>query len=104
MIPNQRDLIRQMQQMQTRLAQMQAELGNEQVEGSAGGGAVKIVMDGHQQALSVAIDESAVDGEDLEMLQDLVLAAINDAVARSRKVAEDRMGRLTGGMRIPGLS
>ncbi|MCC7106270.1 MAG: YbaB/EbfC family nucleoid-associated protein [Chloroflexi bacterium] len=103
-MPNQREMMRQLQQMQNKLAQAQAELADAQVEGSAGGGAVRVVMTGKQEVRGVSIDPSVVDPEDVEMLQDLVLAAFNDAQAQSLKLTEQRMGQVTGGLRIPGLT
>ena len=98
-----KDMMRQMQQMQQRLMKVQEELGNEIVEGSAGGGAVSITMTGHQKVRAVTIDPSVVDAEDVEMLQDLMVAAFNDAQTKSQALAETRMGALTGGLKIPGL-
>ena len=103
MMGNQRDLLRQMQQMQERLAKIQEELANETVDGSAGGGAVTITMTGQQKVSAVTIDPSVVDAEDVEMLQDLVLAAFNEAHTKSQQLAESRLGALTGGLKIPGL-
>jgi DNA-binding YbaB/EbfC family protein len=96
--------MRLLQQMQERLAKAQEELGKEVVEGTAGGGAVKIVMSGHQKVQSVVIDPEVVDPADVEMLQDLMVAAINEAVGRSHELASKRMGALTGGLKIPGLT
>lgn len=93
-----------LRQMQNRLAKMQEELAAETVEASAGGGAVKVVITGQQRVQSVAIDASVVDAEDVEMLQDLVVAAVNEAIARSQELAAKRLGALTGGMKIPGMS
>jgi len=92
-----------LQQIQSRLAKIQEELGNETVEGTAGGGAVKIQMTGHQKVQSVTFDPEVVDPEDVEMLQDLVAAAINEAVAKSQEMAGQRLGAITGGLKIPGL-
>ena len=74
------------------------------VEASAGGGAVKVVATGKQTLESVAIDPAAVDPEDVEMLQDLVLAAVNEALEKARTIAGERMGAITGGLGIPGLT
>jgi len=95
--------MRLLQQMQERLMKAQEELGNETVEGTAGGGAIKILMTGHQKVQSVKIDPEVVDPEDVEMLQDLMVAAINEAVSKSHELASKRLGALTGGMKIPGL-
>ena len=100
---NPRDLARQMQQMQNRLAKIQEELGSETVEASVGGGMVTITMTGHQQVESVKIDPDAVDPDDVETLQDLMLAAFNEALKKSQELASSRLGALTGGMKIPGL-
>ena len=75
----------------------------ETVEASAGGGAVKAVATGKQTIQSIAIDPGAVDPDDVEMLQDLVLAAVNEALAKSQALAAERLGALTGGMKIPGM-
>ena len=100
---NPRDLARQMQQMQNRLAKIQEELGSETVEASVGGGMVTITMTGHQQVESVKIDPDAVDPDDVETLQDLMVAAFNEALKKSQELASSRLGALTGGMKIPGL-
>ena len=96
--------IRILQQMQARLAKAQEELANETVEGTAGGGAIKIVMTGHQRVQSVTIDPEVVDPGDVEMLQDLVAAAVNEAISKSQELAGKRLGAATGGLKIPGLS
>ena len=91
------------QQMQAEMARVQAELEAMQLEGTAGGGAVSAVVTGKQELVSVTIDPSVVDPDDVEMLQDLVTAAVNDALRRARETAEQKMASVTGGMRIPGL-
>lgn len=101
---NQQNLMRQMQQMQERLAKIQDGLASETVEGSAGGGAVSVTMTGQQKVQGVKIDPSVLDPEDVEILQDLMVAAFNDAQAKSQQLAESRLGGLTGGLKIPGLS
>ena len=100
---NPRDLQRQMMQMQNRLAKIQEELGSETVEASVGGGMVTITMTGHQQVESVKIDPDAVDPDDVETLQDLMVAAFNEALKMSQDLAGQRMAALTGGLKIPGL-
>lgn len=97
------DLFRQAQQMQAKMAEMQQELASQQVEGSSGGGMVRVVCNGKQEILSVSIDKAAVDPEDVDMLQDLVTAAVNDALRLSREMAEQQMATLTGGFKIPGF-
>ncbi|MBA2449289.1 MAG: YbaB/EbfC family nucleoid-associated protein [Chloroflexi bacterium] len=99
--PNQ--LAKQMQQMQTKLAKIQEELGSETVEASVGGGMVTIVMTGHQEVQAVTIDPEALDPDDVETLQDLMVAAFNEALRKSQELAGQRLGALTGGMKIPGL-
>jgi len=97
---NPKQLMKQVQQMQEQMQQRMTEL---RVEGSAGGGMVKATMNGNKELLSITIDKEAVDPNDVEMLQDLVVAAVNEA---SRKVDEEmqgQIGAMTGGMKIPGL-
>jgi len=94
----------QLQRLQEEMLQAQDALGQETVEVSVGGGAVTVVMTGHQKVESVVIAPEAVDPEDVEMLQDLIVAAVNEAVERSQGLAADRMGTLTGGLNIPGLT
>ena len=96
--------MKMIQQMQQRLLKAQEELGNETVEGSAGGGAVTIRMNGHRQVQSVKIDPAAVDPEDVETLEEMILTAIGDASAKAEQLAAQRMGALTGGLKIPGLT
>ena len=91
------------QQMQTQMAQAQEELKEMTLEASAGGGAVRIVITGAQEVRSVHIDPSAVDPDEVEMLQDLVMTAMNDAIARSKELERERMGRIAGGMGLPGM-
>jgi DNA-binding YbaB/EbfC family protein len=89
------NLQRMAQQMQQEMERIQAELAETEVEGSAGGGVVRAVATGKQTLVSVTIDPSAVDADDVEMLQDLVTAAVNEALEASRRVAEQKMGALT---------
>lgn len=98
-----KQMMQQMQQMQKRMQTMQEELGNELVQGTAGGGAVTCQVSGHQELKSIAISEDAVDPDDVETLQDLVLAAVNDGLKKSQELAQQRMASLTGGLKIPGL-
>ncbi len=97
------NLARMAQQMQAEMARVQGELETMQLEGTAGGGAVSAVVTGKQELVSVTIDPSVVDPDDVEMLQDLVTAAVNDALRAARQVAEEKLGAVTGGLRIPGL-
>ena len=92
-------MLRQVQQMQERMGKLQQELENETVEATAGGGAVKAVMTGSQRLVSIAIDPGAA--EDVEILQDLVVAAVNEALEKSKEHAAKRMQALTAGMGLP---
>lgn len=91
------------QQMQQEMLRIQGELDSLIVDGSAGGGVVKATVTGKQELVSVTIDPSAVDPEDVDMLQDLVVAAVNDALRASREIAEQKMGAVTGGLKLPGM-
>ena len=97
------DLQRMAQQMQQNMARVQAELEATQVDGSAGGGVVRATVTGKGELVSIMIDPSAVDPDDVEMLQDLVVAAVNDALRASRELAEEKMAAVTGGLKIPGM-
>ena len=97
------NLQRMAMQMQQDMARVQAELETLTVDGTAGGGVVKATVSGKQELVGLVIDESVVDPDDVEMLQDLVLAAVNEALQGSRDLAEKKMGAVTAGMRIPGL-
>ena len=103
-------IIKQAQEFQEKMAQIQEELEQKKVEGSAGGGMVTVVVNGKQDVLSVRIDPEVVDPDDVEMLEDLVVAAIKQARERAQELAEEEMRRATtglmpmlGGMKIPGL-
>ena len=98
-----RKMLKQAQDMQRRLAQVQEELAQAMSEGSAGGGVVKAVVQGGNRVESITIDPEVVDPEDVEMLQDLVAAAVNDAMTAAQKEAETKMSAITGGLNIPGL-
>ena len=100
---NMGDLQKMAQQMQQEMLRIQTELESTQVDGSAGGGAVKATVTGKQDLVSLTIDPSAVDPEDVEMLQDLIVAAVNDAIRASRDLAAEKMGPLTGGLGGLGL-
>ncbi len=102
-----RDLQKMMKQAQKMAAEMQKAqegLADVEVEGTAGGGAVTITMNGHKQVQSVKIDPAAVDPEDVETLEEMILSAIGDASAKAEQLAAQRMGALTGGIKIPGLT
>ena len=96
-------MMKQMQQLQAQIVQAQQELAEETVSVSVGGGAVTVVMNGQQEVREVTIDPEAVDPDEVDMLQDLILAAMNEALNKSRQLAEERMSSLTGGLNIPGL-
>jgi len=95
------NLMKQAQQMQERVKKLQEEAGNKSVEASAGGGMVTVVANGRQEVLSIKIDPSVVDPKDIEMLQDLILAAINEALRKSQELMKEEMARLTAGMGFP---
>ena len=97
------NLQRMAQQMQQEMLRVQNELDAATVKGSAGGGVVTATVTGKQELVSLTIDPSAVDPADVEMLQDLVVAAVNDALRSSRELAEQKMTAVTGGLRLPGL-
>jgi hypothetical protein len=97
------NLQRMAQQMQQDMERIQKELAETVVDGSAGGGVVRAQVTGKQELVSITLDPSAVEPADLEMLQDLIVAAVNDALRASREVAEQRLGAVTAGLRIPGL-
>lgn len=100
---NMGNLARMAQQMQADMARIEKELTDLQVEGSAGGGVVRAVVTGKQEMVSVTIDPGVVDPADVEMLQDLIVAAVGDALGNARRTAEEKMSRVTGGLRLPGL-
>ncbi|MBX5445933.1 YbaB/EbfC family nucleoid-associated protein [Sphaerobacter sp.] len=95
--------MKMLQQMQNRLLKMQQELEEATVEGSAGGGAVRVVVNGTRTVKSISIDPEAVDPDDIEILEDMVLTAINDAMAKAEQLAAEKMGAITGGLNIPGI-
>lgn len=100
---NMQNIMKQAQKMQAEMARVQEELKDERVEVSVGGGVVKVVMTGELVLESISIDPSAVDPDDVVMLQDLVTAAVNEAVRQAQDVAGRKMSAVTGGMGIPGL-
>jgi DNA-binding YbaB/EbfC family protein len=92
-----------MRDLQNKMMKIQDELAQETVEVEAGGGVVRVVMNGQQQLQSVTIDPEVVDPEDVDVLQDLIVQAVNDALTRSQELAAQRMGVLTGGLKLPGM-
>jgi DNA-binding YbaB/EbfC family protein len=97
------NMMKQAQKLQAKMMKMQEEAASQTVEASSGGGMVKVVANGKQQVLSIHIEKEVVDPEDTEMLQDLILAAVNDALAKSQEMMAEKMSQVTGGMNIPGL-
>jgi nucleoid-associated protein EbfC len=102
-MPNMGNLMKQAQQFQNRMAKLQQELGQRTIEASSGGGMVTVVVNGGQEVLSIKIDREVVNPEDVDMLQDLVLAAVNDGLSRAKKMVNDEMGKLTGGLNLPNI-
>lgn len=100
---NMNKLMKQAQQMQAKMTKMQEELEEKTVEATAGGGVVKVVVNGKQELLDIKIDPDAVDPEDVEMLEDLILAAVNEGMREVQDMVNKEMGKLTGGMNIPGM-
>jgi len=96
-------MMKQMQKMQKDMEKMQSQLEETEVEASSGGGAVSCKVNGKKEVLAITIDEDVVDPEDVEMLQDLVMAAVNEALRKAEDMMEKEMKKLTGGMNIPGL-
>lgn len=94
-------MLKQLQQMQARMAKIQEGLGEKTVTATAGGGMVTVVANGHQKVVSIAVKPEVVDPADVEMLQDLVLAAVNDALERARELAAKELGAFTGGLGLP---
>ena len=97
------NILKQAQQMHAKIAQLQEEMAGRTVEVSSGGGMVNVVMNGKQEVLSVRIDPEVVDKEDVEMLQDLIAAAVNEAIRKSQEMMTEEMKKITGGLSIPGL-
>lgn len=102
MKPNMQNVMKQAQRMQAEMARVQEELKDERVEASVGGGAVKVVMTGDLAVESVSIDPSAVEPDDIAMLEDMVAAAVNEAIRQAQDLAARKMSSVTGGMGLPG--
>ena len=102
-MPNMGQLMKQAQQIQTKMAKLQEDLGDRTVEASSGGGMVIVVANGRQEVLSIKIEREVIDPDDAEMLQDLIMAAVNDALTRAKDMVNEEMGKLTKGMNIPGM-
>jgi hypothetical protein len=97
------NMMKQAQKLQSKMLKLQEEMAEKTVEASSGGGMVKVVANGRQLLLSIQIEKEVVDPDDLEMLQDLILAAVNEALLKSQEMVTGEMSKLTGGMNIPGL-
>jgi DNA-binding YbaB/EbfC family protein len=97
------NILKQAQQMHAKISQLQEEMAGKTVETSSGGGMVNIVMNGKQEVLSVRIDPEVINKEDAEMLQDLIAAAVNEAIRKSQEMMAEEMKKITGGLSIPGL-
>jgi DNA-binding YbaB/EbfC family protein len=102
-MPNMGNLLKKAQELQEKMAKLQEELGEKTVEASSGGGMVTVVANGKQEIVSIKIDPEVVDANDVEMLEDLILAAINDALYQAKQMVSDEMSQLTGGVKIPGI-
>lgn len=98
-----KNLQKMQQELQERMAKMDEELGHKEVEATSGGGAVKVKLNGKQQLLSIKISREAVDPDDIEMLEDLVLAAVNAGITKSKELSQSNLSQLTGGLKIPGM-
>ncbi len=103
-VPNMGQLMKQAQQFQSKIAKLQDELGDKTVEGSSGGGMVAVIANGKQEILSISIDPEVINPDDVEMLQDLIIAAANDALSRAKSMMNEEMGELTKGLNIPGIT
>ena len=97
------NILKQAQEMHGKISQLQEEMANKTVEASAGGGMVTVVINGKQQVLSIRIDPEVVNREDVDMLQDLICAAVNEAIRKSQEMMTEEMKKITGGLSIPGL-
>jgi len=100
---NMNPMMKQAQMLQKKMLKMQEELATKTVEATSGGGMVKVVANGSQKIESIILEKEVVDPEDIEMLQDLILAATNDALTRSQEMVSSEMSKLTGGLNLPGL-
>jgi DNA-binding YbaB/EbfC family protein len=100
---NMNNMMKQAQKLQKKMLEAQQDLATKTVEASSGGGMVKVVANGAQKIESLVLEKEIVDPEDVEMLQDLVLAAVNDALKKSQEMVSAEMNKLTGGMKIPGM-
>jgi DNA-binding YbaB/EbfC family protein len=97
------NMMKQAQKLQARMLKMQEELAGRTVESAAGGGMIRVVANGRQQIVSIRLEKDVVNPDDVDMLQDLILAAVNDALTKSQEMVASEMSKLTGGLNIPGL-
>ena len=102
-MPNMGQLLKQAQEMQAKIAKIQEELGEKTVEATSGGGMVSVVANGRQEIVTLSIEQEVIDPEDKEMLQDLILAAVNDAINKAKAMMNEEMGKLTKGLNVPGI-
>jgi nucleoid-associated protein EbfC len=100
---NMGNMMKQAQKLQAKMLKMQEELAEKTVESSAGGGMIKVVANGRQQIVSISIEKEAIDPDDADMLQDMILAAVNDALTKSQEMVAAEMGKVTGGFNLPGF-
>lgn len=97
------NMMKEAQKLQARMLKLQEELAEKTVESAVGGGMIKVVANGRNQVVAIRIEKEVVNPEDVEMLQDLILAAVNDALTKSQEMVATQMSKLTGGLNIPGL-
>lgn len=102
-ISNMGNLLKQAQQFQTKIAKLQEELEDRTVEASAGGGMVSVVVNGRQELVSITIEPEVINADDKEMLQDLILAAVNDGLSKAKEMVNEEMGKLTRGLNLPNI-
>lgn len=103
MQPNMKEMMRQAQLLQKKMASLQDDLAEKQVEASVGGGMVKAVANCKPEIVSVSIEKEVVDPEDVDMLQDLIVSAVNEALTRAKEMSDSEMSKLTGGLKMPGM-
>ncbi len=103
MQPNMKEMMRQAQVLQKKMANLQEELAKKEVEATVGGGMVKAVANGKPSIVSITIEKEVIDPEDAEMLQDLIVAAVNEALTRSKEMVDSEMAKVTGGFKVPGM-
>ena len=100
---NMGNMMKQAKQLQSKMMKMQEDMAGKTIETTSGGGMIKVIANGKQQIVSIQIEKEVVDPDDVEMLQDLIIAAINDALVKSQEMVSSEMMKLTGGLNIPGL-